>query len=160
MDLQATAQLLGNFGEFFGAIVVVVTLMYLAYQLRQSNQLGRLEAMQAMADAWLFTGWEIAGNKEMAALLAKVGEGAAQCDFDSTENYQVFSFFFGADNNWAMRFSQLQLGILKPEDYSFPNPANPTYNSNYHREVWPTFRAEFSDEFANFWERRFELTPE
>jgi hypothetical protein len=37
MDLQATAQLLGNFGEFFGAIAVVVTLVYLAGQLRQNT---------------------------------------------------------------------------------------------------------------------------
>ena len=37
MDLQATAQLLGNFGEFFGAIAVVITLIYLAGQLRQNT---------------------------------------------------------------------------------------------------------------------------
>jgi hypothetical protein len=29
MDLQAAAQLLGNFGEFVGAIAVVGTLIYL-----------------------------------------------------------------------------------------------------------------------------------
>ena len=146
--------------EVFGALAVVVTLLYLGYQLRQSNKLGRLEAMQAMADAWLFTGWEIAGNKELAALLAKVGEGAVQSDFDSAENYQVFSFFLGADHNWAMRFNQLQLGILSPEDYSFPSPTNPTYNPPYHRKVWPTFRDDFSDEFVDFWERRYGLTRE
>ena len=37
MDLQATAQLLGNFGEFFGAIAVVTTLAYLAVQIRQNT---------------------------------------------------------------------------------------------------------------------------
>ena len=34
MDLMSTAQILGNFGEFFGAIAVVVTLFYLALQVR------------------------------------------------------------------------------------------------------------------------------
>ena len=38
MDLMNTAQLLGNFGEFFGAIAVVVTLGYLAVQVRQNTQ--------------------------------------------------------------------------------------------------------------------------
>lgn len=38
MDLQATAQLLGNFGEFVGAIAVVVTLGYLAVQVRHSRE--------------------------------------------------------------------------------------------------------------------------
>ena len=37
MTLMDTAQLLGNFGEFAGAIAVVVTLLYLAAQVRQSK---------------------------------------------------------------------------------------------------------------------------
>ena len=37
MDHQAFAQLLGNYGEFFGAIAVVVTLLYLAGQLKQNT---------------------------------------------------------------------------------------------------------------------------
>lgn len=38
MDHQAFAQLLGNYGEFVGAIGVVVTLFYLAAQVRQNRQ--------------------------------------------------------------------------------------------------------------------------
>jgi hypothetical protein len=37
MDLMSLAQLLGNFGEFVGAIAVVVTLGYLALQIRHSK---------------------------------------------------------------------------------------------------------------------------
>lgn len=37
MDHQAFAQLLGNYGEFVGAIAVVVTLAYLATQIRQNT---------------------------------------------------------------------------------------------------------------------------
>jgi hypothetical protein len=38
MDHQAFAQLLGNYGEFVGAIAVVVTLFYLAIQVRHSKE--------------------------------------------------------------------------------------------------------------------------
>ena len=38
MTLMETAQLLGNFGEFVGAIAVVATLTYLAVQIRQSTR--------------------------------------------------------------------------------------------------------------------------
>ena len=37
MDHQAFAELLGNYGEFVGAIAVVVTLFYLALQVRHSK---------------------------------------------------------------------------------------------------------------------------
>ncbi len=46
MDLMSTAQLLGNFGEFFGAIAVVVTLAYLAFQVRQNSTQVRLNSVQ------------------------------------------------------------------------------------------------------------------
>ena len=39
MDHQMFAQLLGNYGEFVGAVAIVVTLVYLAVQVRQSRQL-------------------------------------------------------------------------------------------------------------------------
>ena len=38
MDHQAFAQLLGNYGEFIGAIAVVATLFYLAVQVRHSKE--------------------------------------------------------------------------------------------------------------------------
>jgi hypothetical protein len=47
MDLQSTAQLLGNIGEFVGSIMVVVTLVYLALQVRQSK--GLLEENRRIA---------------------------------------------------------------------------------------------------------------
>jgi len=46
MDLMSTAQLLGNFGEFVGAIAVVATLAYLAVQIRQSNKLENAESIR------------------------------------------------------------------------------------------------------------------
>jgi len=53
MDLITTAELLGNFGEFIGSIAIVITLVYLAIQIRQSRhattfsvlQVGRSERM-------------------------------------------------------------------------------------------------------------------
>lgn len=48
MDHQAFAQLLGNYGEFVGAIGVIATLIYLAVQVRQSSAL--LEHNNAMMD--------------------------------------------------------------------------------------------------------------
>ena len=38
MDHQTFAELLGNYGEFLGAIAVVGTLVYLALQVRQSKE--------------------------------------------------------------------------------------------------------------------------
>ncbi len=48
MDHQAFAQLLGNYGEFVGAIAVVVTLVYLTIQLRQNTKSSQNASWQAI----------------------------------------------------------------------------------------------------------------
>jgi hypothetical protein len=47
MDIQGIAQLLGNFGEFFGALAVFATLLYLATQVREAGRSAKLAAVQA-----------------------------------------------------------------------------------------------------------------
>ena len=46
MDQQAFAQLLGNYGEFVGAIAVVATLVYLAIQVRHSKEATEFNSKQ------------------------------------------------------------------------------------------------------------------
>ena len=50
MDLMNTAQLLGNFGEFVGAIAVVATLLYLAIQIRHNTRATEAGTMQSVIE--------------------------------------------------------------------------------------------------------------
>ncbi len=56
MDLISTAQLLGNFGEFVGAIAVVGTLFYLAVQVRNGKE--ATEANTRSLQLHSYTAWE------------------------------------------------------------------------------------------------------
>ena len=47
MTLMDTAQLLGNFGEFVGAIAVVATLLFLSFQVRQGARAQRGATLQS-----------------------------------------------------------------------------------------------------------------
>ena len=55
MNLMDAAQLLGNFGEFVGAIAVVVTLAYLATQIRQNTVAQR--SSSSLETTRSFTDW-------------------------------------------------------------------------------------------------------
>jgi hypothetical protein len=78
MDHQAFAQLLGNYGEFVGAIAVVVTLGYLATQVKQNtrSQDENRRAVIAESERGWFSSWhEILrsslGSKESVAIMRK-----------------------------------------------------------------------------------------
>jgi len=51
VDHQSFVQLLGNYGEFVGAIAVVVTLGYLAVQIRLKHRESRQKEMQCAAQS-------------------------------------------------------------------------------------------------------------
>ena len=51
MTLMDTAQLLGNLGEFIGAVVIVITLLYLALQIRQNTNALHAQSRQAILSA-------------------------------------------------------------------------------------------------------------
>jgi len=52
MELMPTVQLLGNLGEFIGAILVVATLIYLAAQVRQNATLIGLNSYQIVIERY------------------------------------------------------------------------------------------------------------
>ena len=71
MEFMSLAQLLGNVGEFFGAIGVIATLFYLAAQIRansRSTQLQNTQTLSAATRAW----WnDIARDPELTSLFRR-----------------------------------------------------------------------------------------
>ncbi len=51
MSALELSQLLGNYGEFVGAIGIVITLIYLAIQVRQNTRMMRASIRQARSDS-------------------------------------------------------------------------------------------------------------
>ena len=76
MTVIELSQVLGNFGEFFGAIVIVVTLIYLAVQLKQNT---------ASVKASAYQGW-VAANVEINTALSNPAQSQiiAAGNLDST----------------------------------------------------------------------------
>jgi len=71
MDHQAFAQLLGNYGEFVGAIVVVITLGYLAVQIRQSTATSQALSRLTLMDGWAVTQGLLQNNPDLLRIYAK-----------------------------------------------------------------------------------------
>lgn len=146
--------------EIVGIAAIFASLVFVGLELRQSNQLARLAALESMASEWNSVNIQFASDDVIAELLAKVtNEGAVPSDFSSSDNSRLQNIFSGLDHHWELRLKQLELGVLKPDDYSIPRVGNPLFDSDYHRAIWPEYRRGFSDEFAKFWEERFKLVP-
>ena len=90
MSTLEFSQLLGNYGEFVGAIAIVITLIYLAVQLRQNTASVRAGAYQA----WVASNLEL--NKAFAEQLQSdaIAKGMYRPDELTEESFLPFAMWF------------------------------------------------------------------
>ena len=86
MTWMETAQLLGNFGEFFGAIAVVITLIYLALEIRRSRNATIASSVLAMSELGHRATLADRDSPYMAPLVSKAKSGEA---LDEQDLYRV-----------------------------------------------------------------------
>ena len=126
MDHQAFAQLLGNYGEFFGAIAVVASLIYLAVQIRQNTHQMRRTQMDAGAAQFSVPRMAIVTDRGLAELFVKASETPDDLDaadllrLDMLSHEAMWAFF----HTW----DRARFGSIDREDWdSSARPAMEMY---------------------------------
>ncbi len=108
MTLMEISQVLGNVGEFVGAIAVVATLLYLAVQVREAGRSSKSAAVQASREtriAWFSSGRD---SPHLPAIQAKALAGEAL----EAEDELRLTYHYAS--NWGLLYSewvQRELGV-------------------------------------------------
>ena len=94
MDLMSIAQLLGNFGEFVGAIAVVITLIYLARQVQSSSEATKALVRQGINDFSLqYMSYRLDNRKIVGAYTKfRAGQALSDEETDLLTRHQQFNF--------------------------------------------------------------------
>ena len=126
-----TIQDLGAIGEIVGAIAVVVTLIYLARQIRQNNELLRSESRQALVENDLTS---LEANLENSAVFAKFVQNQSL----SPEEQLRISFMFSLDlRNREFEYFQYTNGLLDEETWlSYRQVILINHSSESGRKWW------------------------
>jgi len=147
MDHQAFAQLLGNYGEFVGAITVLATLAYLAYQLRQGTR--ALERADVRAIMERFDAFFISLEHQETAALWLEGQAGGL----NAESARYLSFFslvtryaYAMQNLWE----SARQGIVSEPMWTRQIPAFAgTLSTPGVEQVWEQIRSGFAEDFVN-----------
>lgn len=107
MDHQALAQLLGNYGEFVGAVGVVVTLGYLAVQIRQNTRSLRSSSFQNGVDGMNNLNVAISQDESLARIFRIGNENPDSLSEDEWVRYS-FLCLSGLRAFESMYFHSLQ----------------------------------------------------
>jgi len=115
MDQQAFAQLLGNYGEFVGAIAVVLTLGYLTFQIRQSTIAMTSSTWQAIQNAEHAFDQSVAVNRGAAQIWLNGSMNGADSLDDPVERFQFYLLGKQLIDQYQNHHWQYQHGLIDPE---------------------------------------------
>jgi len=148
--------ILGALGEFFGAIAVVGSLLYLARQVRQANRIARADAYRATLSRTLDLTGKWASDSDWAELYIRIRfQGTRRKDLDTTERAVAGLHVQTLAQNYAAIHHDVRLGILPSSAYGIVGEG--TIRTPYFQDVWPLLREEHSPDFVKFLEERFGL---
>ena len=100
MSYMETAQLLGNLGEFLGAIAVVATLIYLGIQVRQNTRSSYATRQHTVQSEFSRMHEQVAGNAALAELVARCRNSSLD-ELSPVEDERAQSFTNQAINTYG-----------------------------------------------------------
>ena len=139
MDHRAFAQLLGNYGEFVGAIAVVVTLVYLSRQIAMSNKLAKADAWRSRFSEFTSLNAAYGVNTAFYYAMKKLYNGDLDADLNDAEKALANSFIISVLQMYEQFFREVRTGILDSSALD-EFPGHSVFVLPYFREQWPFYR--------------------
>ena len=119
MDHQAIAELLGNYGEFVGAIAVVVTLVYLVAQIKHSTKATRAASHHAITDSLNVGNIAQAQDPELAQIFLSGCEDRSTLTAVERQRFDMLmlSYFHALDSLfYSAQIGTGEMDLLKAEE--------------------------------------------
>ncbi len=152
MDHQDIAQLLGNYGEFIGAIAVVTTLIYLVVQIRQNTN--TIAGATEMELARELTAWHarITAEPELIQLYNKAAANEPMSDSESARYLWLI-----AELLWLYEgaYRQYLRGLISNQNWeSHANTALGLLSGDILSTWWESRSSSLSAEFVEYLDQR------
>ena len=152
MDLMDVAQLLGNFGEFFGAIAVVATLGYLAVQVRQNTRSVRAATYQAFSESYGDFRTLLVKDERLGALF---GKGLrSRSELSTSERFQFDSLMMNFTRVAEVNFYHEIKGLVDEPFYrGWRDEAVEIWRMPGAQEWWSENSRFLNADFRAVWQR-------
>jgi len=157
MNLIETVEVLGNFGEFFGAIAVFATLAYLTVQVRHSRRQIDNQIQQTSYDQFSNFLKIVGSSPQVSSLMVKGWRSMA--DLSEEEETQFFSIFTTGLNSVEHNYRQLSDPENDPDTLMLWNIAIYLLGHPGGLEYWETYRGVYTDEFINWIDTNLKTHP-
>jgi hypothetical protein len=152
-------EILGSIGEIIGAIGVILSLLYVGKQLKQTNIMARSGVRQEISSQSNVWAMSIASSPSLAEALSKVHfEDLVRKEATGPERMHIAYTLVGLLGQIAFAYEQWKEGILTGEELEdLYSPSNAILSKPYLASVWPNLRPGYPDDFTEWFEQRFDI---
>lgn len=134
---------------------VVLSLIFVGFELRQNTQVARAAAVQAIADQSIDVILAWTTDEQSVLLLSEVLRGATPDEFTREENTKLRLMFLAQLRIAESRHRQAELGVIT--DPTIFGGAASTLRSPYLRAYWGSLKSSVAPDFALEFENEYGL---
>lgn len=150
-----TLQDLGSIGELLGAIGVIVSLIYLATQIRQNTKSIRASAVDAAADRFIESTRLISLNPELADLLDRGRNDYAALSEVEQRRYRLH--YLANSLAFENQYQKYTQGLIPKSQWEgIAGAIRYTMNDSGPRQAWNVIQSNLSPEFREYVDAMFE----
>jgi hypothetical protein len=150
-----TIQDLGSAGEFVAAIATVVTLIYLAVQLRGSNRLAKASASRAPNSDLNAINAAFGTDPVFRDAMREILNGALRTELEPDQRTVLDFYLISITNIQEQLFREIRAGILEPDALDFGGAG--LFLLPYYRTSWMLYRGYLSSSFVPEFEAKYDL---
>jgi len=142
---------LKDFLELVGITAIVVSLVFVGYELRQSTAIARSDAYSNFSSQFFDLASSAALDGRMSRLISEVNRGALPGDFQPEDQVSIRMYQAAAVRVWEGLFRSVQAGVL-PEDALESAGSGILINNNYFRSTWASTKQLYTSDFIAYFE--------
>ena len=151
--------MLGAIGETIGAVAVVLSLLYVGRQVRQSNSMARCQFRQEISSELNTWALGVATSPDLTASFAKVHfHGLVRDQADELERMRIAYAFTAVIGQVQLAHHQAGEGIITQDELDeLFGPGTTLMKAPYLASAWPLLATAYPRDFRAWFERRYDL---
>jgi hypothetical protein len=137
--------------ELVGITAIVVSLVFVGFELRQSTAIARSDAYSSFSSQFLDLVTDAALDERMSRLISQVNQGALPGDFKPEDQVSIRMYQGAAVRVWEGLFRSVQAGVL-PKDALESAAKGMLINNAYFRSTWASTKQLYTSDFIAYFE--------
>ena len=137
---------MGKIGEGLAALGVVVSLLFVGYEIRQNTQVSRAASLEAQAELGAEIALNFLADAEVVQFFTRIADGALPSDFEKHENTKIRLMYVALLRSAEVRYRHKDLGIL--DDTSVLGGSASLFRYPYLAASWDQLKLVVAPDFA------------